>query len=118
MMRIAVVVILTFIGVCWLTMLNGQEFTNCLGCIACLCVAGLISLKPAATTTLPKLRRVLWFEAALLLFFFASVLATVLPHLHNIDWDKVVRNMRERNERMRQDAAKHQDPNTVPPPTG
>jgi drug/metabolite transporter (DMT)-like permease len=94
-----VTTLLVFAGLCRLTMLDGQEFTNTLGCLACALAALLVSLWAARDPRLAQQLRPFWRLSAVLLTLLAAGLAASLPHRRNIDMERVFRAVHERFER-------------------
>src|SRR5437763_14654625 len=77
-MRALAVFLLIIIGLCWLTLMNGQLFTNALVCLACVVLALLVSLWAARDKRLSDEVRTAWWLVVVLLGLFAVVLAARL----------------------------------------
>jgi FtsH-binding integral membrane protein len=94
-----VTTLLVFTGSCRLTMLDGQEFTNTLECLACTLAALLACLWAARDPRLAQELRSFWRVSAVLLIALAAILSARLPYRRNIDTERIFRAAREQFER-------------------
>ncbi len=77
-MRVFLTLTLMFVGITWLTVTNGQHFTNRVACIFCMGIGVFISVRSVFQTSSP-VRRAAWSLTALILFLIATAIATELP---------------------------------------
>jgi WD40 repeat protein len=100
-MRLPLVILFAFVGLCWLSLLNGQVLTNTLGCLACVVIALFVSLSAARDQELSRRLRALWWLTASLFTLLAVGVAGQLSHSRNINLQQAVKALREHIERDR-----------------